>query len=285
MKCLLLEIKFEGGLGNQLFQYATGRNLCIQNNIPFLLLNTHSFINQPLNRHYSLFNFKINGSVIKSNTLKKIFRRHTKLNSLARFFGCYQLIEENNSQLQQLAGQTNLLTSLNGYWQSPHYFENIRAVLLRELVPVHLPAFPSWIGKENTVAVHIRRTDYLHEPRYGFIGIDYYVNAIRFIKEKLTNPLFIFFSDDLKWCKQNFSLTNCIFFEENTWQQDHLQLYVMAQCKHQIIANSSFSWWAAWLNKNQDKIVIRPSVPFKDQSLIYQDHYPIKWIAINNQHD
>ncbi len=285
MNCLLLEIKFEGGLGNQLFQYATGRNLCIQNKIPFLLLNTHSFINQSLERNFSLSNFKISGSVIKSNSLKKIFRQHTKLNSIARFFRCYQSIEENNCQLQQLDGQTNLLTSLNGYWQSQHYFENIRAVLLEELVPVYLPAFPLWIDNENTVAVHIRRTDYLQEPRYGFIGIDYYNKAIHNIQEKLKNPIFIFFSDDLGWCKQNFSITNCIFFEENNWQKDHLQLYMIAQCKHQIIANSSFSWWGAWLNKNANKIVIRPAVPFKDQSILYQDHYPADWTAINNEHD
>ena len=284
MKCLLLEVKFEGGLGNQLFQYAAARYLCIQNDIPYLLLNTDSFVNQPLHRKFNLINFRIHGREIKSNNLKKVFRKRTKLNSIANFLTGYHLIED-KWQEENLAIQLRPLTSLSGFWQSPGYFKNIRAVLLKELIPVSLPVLPFWMSAPNTVAIHVRRTDYLFEPRYGFVGLSYYLEAIRYMQEKISGALFIFFSDDLGWCKQHFNLKECIFFEDINWQPDYLQLHLMSRCNHQIIANSSFSWWAAWLNINANKIVVRPATPFKDINLLYPHYYPAGWVAIENRHE
>ena len=115
----------------------------------------------------------------------------------------------------------------------------------------------------NAVSVHIRRGDYLSEHFKDGFGsccpIDYYLRSIRFIKKKTVNPLFVFFSDDMEWVKENIIEENAIYVDHNhefdAWQD----MYLMSQCKHNITANSSFSWWGAWLNVNPQKIVISPA--------------------------
>ena len=282
MKTLFLEIKFEGGLGNQLFQYAAGRSLAIKNDIDSILLNADSYLDQPLERKFSLTNYSARGTVIENTLVKKIFRPKTKLNALAKLLHCYTQVEDNGFKLVNFENKKTLLISLKGYWQSECYFSNIRPTLLKELMPINIPPLPSWVDFDNTVAIHVRRTDYLAEPRYGFVGVDYYYTAINIFKKRMDNPLFIFFSDDLSWCKENFFGDNIIFFDEFLWKEDYLQLYLMSKCRHQVIANSSFSWWSAWLNQNETKMVIRPLNPFKEKSLLYESHYPSEWIAIEN---
>jgi hypothetical protein len=279
---MFLEIKFEGGLGNQLFQYAAGRSLCIKKRIPYLLFNTDSYINQPLGRAFALGNLQVKGEVIKNSTVNKIFRRHTKLNKIFTALGLHHLIEEKGFVLQPLENNTRFLTSLKGYWQSAWYFEEVREILLNEFRPKQIPVLPGWIKHTNTVAVHVRRTDYLLEPRYGFVGETYYRQAIDLIKGKLKDPLFVFFSDDLDWCKSSFLNERAIYCEDEHWREDYQQLHLMSNCAHQVIANSSFSWWGAWLNTNPEKIVIRPANPFKEKSLLYESHYPGSWIAVEN---
>lgn len=280
---MFLEIKFKGGLGNQLFQYATGRNLCIEKKIPFLLLNIESYKNESLGRSFSLSKLQIKGTVITSNWVKKIFRKHTKFNKICTAFLLHKNIAEDNFSIQQLEEKAGLLTSLDGYWQSQAYFNNIRQILLKEFTPMQLPGLPGWVAETNTIAVHVRRKDYLTEKRYGFLGADYYEAAMEMLNEKLTKPLFVFFSDDIEWCKTTFINDRIIFCEDNAWNIDYLQLYLISKCAHQVIANSSFSWWGAWLNTNPQKIVIRPATPFKEKSLLYQYHYPAEWISVNNE--
>lgn len=280
---MFLEIKFRGGLGNQLFQYATGRSLCIKNKIHYLLLNTESYSNESPRRDFGLTHFKIKGIILKNNGVKKVFRKHTKLNSIATAFYLHKNIEEENFYLHQLETRTGFLTSINGYWQSAHYFDTIRELLLKEFTPLHLPPLPNWLNKNNTVAVHVRRTDYLIDERYGVLDTKYYNKAIDLLKERSADSTFIFFSDDIAWCKRTFNNPEFIFCEDAKWNKYYLQLYLISKCTHQIIANSSFSWWGAWLNINPDKIVIRPTMPFKEKSLLYQSHYPQEWIAINNK--
>lgn len=279
---MFLEIKFNGGLGNQMFQYAAGRALCIKKKIPYLLLNTESYRNESLGRKFSLIHFHISGSVVENNTVKKIFRKRTKLNRLVSATGIHKNIEETDFILQPIEKKTGLLTSIEGFWQSPQYFIAIRPLLLQEFAPLQAPPSPLWLHEENTVAVHVRRTDYLNEHRYGFIGEQYYRDAMALVKNKMVAPIFIFFSDDMMWCKETFRDEKIIFFEDAAWAEDYLQLYLMSKCAHQVIANSSYSWWAAWLNQNNDKMVIRPSAPFKEKALLYEAYYPEEWIAINN---
>ncbi|MEJ7589526.1 MAG: alpha-1,2-fucosyltransferase [Ferruginibacter sp.] len=282
---MFLEIKFAGGLGNQLFQYAAGRSLCIKNNIACLLLNTESYRNDSLGRSFALSNLRISGTIIQSNSIKNIFRKHTKLNSVASIFKLHKEIREKNFTLQKLENKSGFLTSLNGYWQSAHYFYEHRGILLKEFIPLQQPPLPGWIKEYNTVAVHVRRTDYLTEARYGFVGVEYYHNAMDLLKEKINNALFVIFSDDIDWCRSTFTNPGILFCEDNGWDKDYLQLHLMSRCNHQVIANSSFSWWGAWLNENPHKIVIRPVNPFKEKNLLYESHYPEEWIALNNNNN
>lgn len=277
---MFLAIKFAGGLGNQLFQYATCRSLCIRNKIPFLYFDTSLYDNDYLGRKFGIQYFNIKGQVLKSKFAVKVFMKNTRVNNLFCFLSIYKNISEENFLLHNLSGKTSVLTSVSGYWQSPAYFENIRSILLKELVPLKCPAFPHWIDEANTVAIGVRRTDYLVDTKYGFIGTRYYEDAFEVIVKKIKDPLFIIFSDDIEWCKENFKNRRIIFFEESNWSKDYLKVFLMSKCKHQIISNSSFYWWGAWLNTNPHKVVIRPSRPFNDMSLLYESHYPPEWIAI-----
>lgn len=279
---MFLEIKFKGGLGNQLFQYAMARSLCIENNIACLLLNTESYNRESLNRTFALAKLQIKGTIITSNSVKKIFRQQTKLNKIFTAFRLHKDIVNDDFSIQQLKNKTGFLTSVSGYWQSDLYFNNIRKILLKEFTPVHLPVLPDWLVEKNTVALHVRRTDYLTEKRYGFLGENYYKEAMAIINEKIADPLFVFFSDDIAWCKETFKNGKIIFCAEENWTEDYLQLHLVSRCAHQVIANSSFSWWGAWLNTNPNKIVIRPGKPFKEEGLLYECHYPEEWVTVNN---
>lgn len=277
-----LEIKLAGGLGNQLFQYAFARRICVKNNIPFLLFNTDSYEDESLGRTFGLRHMNIKGSEIKNRQVKKIFSRNSKYNRIVSALHLYEQIEENGFVLQQIERKTGFLTSVTGYWQSASYFNDIRALLLKEILPTQIPTYPGWIKEQTTVAIHVRRTDYLQEARYGFLGSLYYARAISYMKSQFTNPLFIVFSDDMEWCRQEFKEEDFLFFDDKAWHADYLQLHLMSKCTHQIIANSTFSWWGAWLNSRSDKIVLRPSTPFLEKKLQYEAHYPEAWIAINN---
>jgi hypothetical protein len=279
---LFLEVKFKGGLGNQLFQYATARCLSVQKKIPWLLFNTDSYKINAVGRAFGLTQFRIKGSVIHSGLTKKIFQKGTKYNKILSLLPLYDGIEETGLKLHQFPDKLHLLSSLSGYWQSDFYFKEIRSVLVDELVPRQIPAFPDWQAATDTVAVHIRRTDYLVESGFGPLTEQYYHDAISIVRARLKNPVFVFFSDDLKWCRKNFRDKEFLFCEEQGWQSDHLQLFLMSKCSHQIIANSSFSWWAAWLNTHSGKLVVRPERPFLDPSLQYESYYPAEWIDIKN---
>ena len=274
-----IEVILNGGLGNQLFQYATARALMKKSDL--LFFNVNSYSDNYLERKFKLLNYKVKGSVTKNVLLEKAFIPSTNVNMLLSQLNLYSLIKENGFFIHhELSQKTNVFTRVLGFWQSELYFNEIRNELVTEMKPKVIPTIPQIFNFQNTVSVHIRRADYLCDLRYGFIGEDYYRNAIFFMKQNLVNPCFILFSDDLAWCKSVFEGKDIFFCEECDWQEDHLQLYLISKCKHQIVANSSFSWWGAWLNANPDKIVIRPNKPFNDDSLYYENYYPSDWICL-----
>ncbi len=273
-------VRFNGGLGNQLFQYAMAR--AVMKNGDALLFDIASFSDDYLGRIFGLQQYAIKGTILKHPKVLNLFRQGTKLNRVANRLGLFKSVKEagfyvhNSDQIT-----TKYFTYIEGYWQSEKYFSSLRNALLMELKPQKMPiALPTWIHQPNTVAVHVRRTDYLNDERYGFLGEAYYQAALGYIRSRVANPLFVFFSDDLVWCKKMFKEADVLLCEEVEWQADYLQLYLISKCAHQIIANSSFSWWGAWLNTNSQKIVIKPNMPFKDMRLLYQSHYPETWISI-----
>ncbi|MEC3878254.1 alpha-1,2-fucosyltransferase [Parapedobacter sp. 10938] len=152
-----------------------------------------------------------------------------------------------------------------GYWQHISYIEPV-ADRLR--IDLRFPDFSNLenvklvevLADENTVSVHVRRGDYLGDPLLGGIcDADYYHRALDYMKRNIDQPRFVFFSDDIPWCKANFPLTNALFVDWNKGLESFRDMQLMSLCKHHIIANSSFSWWGAWFNSDPHKIVVSPS--------------------------
>ena len=192
------------------------------------------------------------------------------------FFGRY------NPKLLTLEGNYYLA----GTFQNEGYFKEIRPILLKEFQLKKKPVLEAelktvLIGR-NTVSVHIRRGDYVtHQKTFGLCSLTYYKRAMQFIKERVKQPVFLFFSNDMKWVKDNFQAEadeEYYYVNADGTLKDYEELYIMSKCKHNIIANSSFSWWGAWLNESDDKIVIAPKVWRRDD-LSYRVA-PKEWITM-----
>jgi hypothetical protein len=139
------------------------------------------------------------------------------------------------------------------------------------------------IGKTNSIAIHIRRGDYFlsdyHRKTYSDIcTLDYYQKAIDLFSEKIEAPVFYIFSDDIKWVKENMEIPSAVFIEHNVKEDSWQDMYLMTQCQHHIIANSTFSWWGAWLCGNEKKIVVCPSRFWRKSET--PDFFPKNWIRL-----
>lgn len=151
-----------------------------------------------------------------------------------------------------------------GYWQHYDYIKDIEPQLrknfqFRERLKGENSKLLNEVSGLETVSLHVRRGDYLGHPLLGAIcEPDYYREAIARMEQELQDPVFIVFSDDIPWCEKSLPLTNAIYVSWNTGKNSHLDMQLMSCCRHHIIANSSFSWWGAWLNKDEAKKVIAP---------------------------
>lgn len=154
---------------------------------------------------------------------------------------------------------------LDGYWQQEDYFKLIRDELLNDykfnsVSGIELKNMLDIIEKNESVSIHIRRGDYANSSIYDNIAnLEYYNEAINIIKSKVVNPVFFIFSDDIEWVKENMKISNSYIINFNRGLDSYKDMFLMSKCKHNIIANSTFSWWGAWLNINNNKIVIRPN--------------------------
>lgn len=262
-------VRLKGGFGNQLFQYASGRALANQLACPFFV-DTASFSKPNSNRQYKLPAIGLNAT---SNDLTKGQRISNKLTS--KVMGNKQhLVEPADYGYQPFTCKATQRIYMDGYWQSEKYFTDIRAQLLAEInldlieKSRHATDLPS--GK--TVAVHIRRGDYITQASSQVLSIDYVNNAMA---EFGSNHDFLFFSDDIDWCKKTFTGDNIAFSNNESDLQDLKQ---MSEAAHNIIANSTFSWWGAWLNRNGSQRVIAPQ-PWTNENT-HKDILPDRWETI-----
>lgn len=280
-----------GGLGNQMFQYAVGRRLAHHHNTD-LFLDVTGFASYAL-RKYELGVFRINATITPPDMLKRVpflQKDIIRLGIRKRFAGetVFQYIKEKIPDFQEeiLSLPDNIY--LEGYWQSEKYFSEIVDILRKEFLFVNSP---SAINQEllkkikgcNSVSLHIRRGDYVSNPKtketHGVLGIDYYMRALYLMEEKVKDPQIFVFSDDIPWVRENLKTDLPLhFIDYNGVEKNYEDLRLMSNCKHHIIANSSFSWWGAWLNQNQEKIVIAPKRWFNDQSIDSKDLIPNEWI-------
>ena len=128
------------------------------------------------------------------------------------------------------------------------------------------------ISKQNAISIHARRVQYSH-----LLDLSYYIEAISIIKQSVEKPVFFVFSDDIEWCRNNFPNAESLNFISHDMTDEVADLWLMSLCKHHIIANSSFSWWGAWLSAYQAKIVVAPK---NTQIGVEGDLYPQEWILI-----
>jgi hypothetical protein len=285
----MIIVKLQGGLGNQMFQYAAAAGLnndkiCLD--LSFLRKHNKSTPTFTARKfELDLFpNLKVNlvnRLISKTLNSRKIINRIIK----KMLFPGLTTISD-STENKQTAGQTSSkIIYLDGYFQNENNFKHIRQELLKcfEFPALKGPAL-IWSKKikadDNSVSLHVRRSDYLKPDVNAFHGVlplSYYQNAKSIIAGKITAPQYYIFSDDPEWCAANFSFPdNPVLIIKNTndaWED----MCLMSQCKHHIIANSSYSWWAAWLNQNENKIVIAPDKWFVQEQA---DIVPEEWIKI-----
>lgn len=293
----LIITRLAGGLGNQLFQYAAAKKLSLKTNTP-MKIDLSSFIGYKLHEYsMSAFNIQENFAseeeclqlknprrTVVDKISKKLF---LKAKDDKRF-----IYEEGNFSYDQRLFNVKPPVYLEGYWQSEKYFLEVEKEIRREFEIIIPPSFENNeilknIQKNNSVSVHIRRGDYVSVPKFtefhGTCSLDYYNNAISYIKQRVENPVFYIFSNDIPWSKEHLIIDGkVIFVDINDDKTNYEDLRLMKSCKHNIIANSTFSWWGAWLNENSSKIIIAPQKWFKNKEMQaqIQDLLPENWIKI-----
>ena len=186
--------------------------------------------------------------------------------------------------------QLNKSCYIIGYWQSEKYFKSINETILNDFQLNIQPDnyhinLANQINNCNSVSVHVRRGDYLEDEKinsvHGILNNLYYYSSIELITTLVGEPHLFFFSDDIDWVKNNFYLQfPHTFIDKDFLNKDSKDMWLMTQCKHNIIANSSFSWWGAWLNKNQDKIVIAPKNWFQNPKMNSDNIVPENWVRL-----
>lgn len=292
MKDNFIIIKFNGGLGNQMFQYAFARALEKTTGIKTTF--DMSFFEKKYSRPYELNVFNLNAEFVEDFWLKLklkiIWKLRKKLNG-KKILGL-TLYSEPHFEFNENAFKVEPNTYIEGFFQSEKYFKNIENELRADFQFKRLPDEENQkliekIGATNSISLHIRRGDYVKKKRYQNLyatcSLDYYKRGVEYITQHYPNPTLFIFSDDIEWVKENLNLPyESIYISNNTGSKSYEDMRLMSLCKHNVIANSSFSWWGAWLNNNKEKIVIAPQKWFNDESIVQTDVIPENWIKLEN---
>jgi len=275
--------RLRGGLGNQMFQYALGRHLSVTKNVPLKFdvqkdTNPFYIIND---YRYCLEAFIIDIKNNQANDEEIIAFRRSKprRGSLSFFTNLLWANKDRYVQEKSHGFDTNFPNDnfyLEGFWQSELYFKDSREVLLKDFsLRESLAGVDATLEKDITsshsVSLHIRRQDYANDTRtknkHGLLTEGYYKRALSKLQEHDgAEPKLFVFSDDIEWVKKNMDFGYDTVYAEGATDAPHRDIYLMSECIHNIIANSSFSWWGAWLNQNPDKIVITPEKWLVDAS-------------------
>lgn len=289
-------VRLIGGLGNQLFQYAAGRAIAERHNVP-LKLDASEYGKTP-KRKYALNNFQISASLATASEVKHLTNSNGNgmRRRLTKFYQGYlpyyrqSVFVERCFQFDPNLFRARREVYLIGYWQSERYFESIAPLLREELRLSAQPdpdnkAMATQIEQTESVSVHIRRGDYVSDvniaQRHGSCSLAYYQEAVERIARAVAFPEVFVFSDDIEWARRNLRLDHpVVYVSHNGEARNYEDLRLMRLCKHHIIANSSFSWWGAWLSENAEKKVIAPRKWFNDAHHDTSDLIPDEWIKI-----
>lgn len=296
-------VNLMGGLGNQMFQYATAKRLSIINNTE-LGIDVSNFKKLTSNSEHTLqiTNFNLSAKQVSRAEAWKIVQ---PTNPVARAFGSIlgrsPIKAKTNIIFREPDGcdfkpgvlELGADRYLVGYFNSYKYFDLIRDILLDEY---KLKEEISLMGQEilkliestNSASLHIRRGDYVNDPAIyksieGIITDRFYHNAVDYMASRVDQPHFFVFSNDMPWVKENFKIPYAVTYVDfNSPQRGFEDLWLMSRCKHNITAGgSTFSWWAAYLNPNANKIVVRTEKVSNVSKYNYpQDYFPAEWVSV-----
>ena len=276
----MIIVKISGGLGNQLFQYSFGKYLSVtlNTNIKFDIQTKYK-IKGFSQRLFGLNNLNLNIEIASNYDIKKFkcfFKNEFLIRLERKLVQIFPSI--NKSFIVQISNeyQKNIMRIrdncyYDGYWQSEQYFKPIGSKIRDEFeLKLKLntlnTALLNKIINSESISIHIRRGDYIsiknNSKVFLICPVEYYIKAINFFINKLKNPKFYIFSDDHIWAKSNFLGEQFCFIEGNS-KYPEIDMFLMSKCHHNIIANSTFSWWGAWFNSNPDKIVVAPGNWYK----------------------
>ncbi len=278
-------IKLQGGLGNQLFQYALGLNLQKKFNIPVLfdLEDYDKASNRPGFAQRDIFLNALGLSFEKSeNPVFSLYSYPFSIKNIIKYqlkkalgSPAFVWIRENDfHKIPEVVEKYPVY--LDGYWQSEEYFIENADVIKNKLkysgtLDYKNERLRKEIRNKESVSVHIRRGDYVSNPannqKYGTCSFAYYSKAIDVIKGRMHDPCFYFFSDDPLWVRDRFqNEKNAVYIDWNQDTESWKDLVLMSSCRHHIMANSTFSWWGAWLGEQERTIILAPQQWFADQS-------------------
>ena len=280
-----------GGLGNQMFQYAAARALSLANDVP-LRLDVRDFAGYRLHQGFELSRvFVCNPEIATDEDVRDLLgwraswfaRKILTRPGFAVLRGSRLVVEPQFNYWPDIRLVSHN-TYLVGYWQSEKYFSDASECIREDFV--FRQSFSGQnveiarkIDKTTAVSLHVRRGDYISHAKtnavLGLCSLSYYREAIMHIAERVENPEFFIFSDDIAWVKECLEIDfPCNYVDHNQGSESYNDMHLMSLCRHHIIANSSFSWWGAWLGSNIDKIIIAPRNWFatgKDVKDLYPD--------------
>lgn len=290
----MIVVKLIGGLGNQMFQYAMARSMADSHDTQ-LKLDISNFEHYTL-RRYELGDFNIRAEIAGRDDMA-FFRVSARYHSLCqrvkrRLFPVSPklVFREKNFAYNEELTAIKPPVYLEGYWQSERYFLfNSSAIrkdfTLRSTLDGANRKMLAHIESVNAVSLHVRRGDYVNDPHtnkfHGVCSLDYYRAAIEYVVGRVEKPHFVVFSDDQDWVGRNLAFEYpATFVTLNSKDRGVFDMALMQRCRHHIIANSSFSWWGAWLNPSAGKLVIAPKRWFNNPSNDTRDLIPPSWIIL-----
>lgn len=292
----MIIVKILGGLGNQLFQYAFGRRLANSLDVP-LKLDITAFNDYKLH-DYALCHFNVIEEFASPEEIKRLkgvgrllrFRRYYEELVLPFYKRTYvkERCLDFDADIMKISGDAYL----DGFWQSEAYFKDIENLIrkdftLRTSFGVESLTLLSEIQNTNAVCLHVRRGDYVNNPQtnmfHGTLSMNYYSKAIAIIADRVFSPKFFVFTDDQNWAMKNIRISYPVkYVSHNGRSRNYEDMMLMSNCQHFIIANSTFSWWGAWLGREANKIVIAPAKWYKSDIKGYlgNSRYPDQWVTL-----
>lgn len=293
----MIIVYLQGGMGNQMFQYAAGRRLASHLGASLKLDISRLSTAEPgiTPRAYALAPFPINAALATPEESRTLWQKPGWWGGRLwqTIKGCRQThIRERGFRFDPAILELGDDVCLEGYWQCEKYFLDAASVLREDFTLTVPPAGGNaqllrQIEQCPAVSLHIRRGDYVADrrvaARHGTCSDAYYQNAVRLMAQRVPKPHFFVFSDDPEWVRDHFAISHPMtVVEHNGPEQAHEDLRLMSSCRHHVIANSSFSWWGAWLGKNPGKVVVAPERWFSDPAIYTADLLPASWLKVAN---